>query len=985
MPRGVLRASHFMILLILLLTILEVTKAEVEGMTILLDAYDEIKMSNDPEAWWTLSPAIPRWAYVIEGDKYVPSDPINIIIPADIPIDTILTELRDDPSGETEDNWPTGTIAANCYIYDYLSGIWKAQDYHIVEGADITDIGNRMHIRLWKVYSPDFGWIWVGNVHIEEVAISELTHEVLHTGNDYTYGFEEAEHLFILEFTHDIIGDIYVYWDGTKVTTSQEPLTNAGVLITSYNVMPDYVWTVVADCIYLNNEYNRERGTLTGDGYATIIAPFRRREPSIITISASSTVITIGESITFSGDIDPDPGVPVRVTIKISGSLSTTLTTPSDERGRYSVVYTPSISLAPYVLGTYRVYAEWEGTDKLAPAISSIIEFTVKKKPSKIVVTVEPSEIRFGERVRIGGYILPSEAGANRLVTLEYIYEGIRKLIATVKANANARFEYEFKPPNAGDYDIIASWTGTVIYDGANASAHLKVLRAPSEINITINSSEITLEESIIISGVLKPPLEGIDVTVEYSYEGGPWVRLAIIKTEKGGFFSYKFTPEHAGNYSLRASWNGTRNYEPATSSIVRLTVKHAPTNITIVTDRETVYVGEDVTVAGTLKSWKGRPLAGFEVILKVTNPESTVYEYKTKTNEEGGFELAITIDTKGIWNIQAIWLGNKDYLRNETRIIKVIGNVTETLNIVITKRETSITERKPTIKKIKELTIPLDIGTNSTLKEAIMKDSLRVKVEGPRGATGFLILTVPKEVLKQLGITVGDIRTFVEGKLISFKHKETQTKHILMVTYKHSSTTMVIEVRFGHVLVLKVVDYENNPLRGAIIELRKAYEQINSTYSDNEGKARFLMLPKGTYIVRVFWRGSVVFEDLVNVTDDLQKTLSSKVFDVHVVVKSLLGLTAPGIRISMELPDETTLVQTTGDDGSTSFEQIPSGTYSIVAHGLTTDVKSVFIEGSTTVTLKVMTIVDLMIIIVTIVITASIITIKITKRKASS
>ena len=249
MQGGVLRATLF---IILLLIIFEVIMAKAEGMTILLKVYDKNKMNDDPEAWWTLSPALPRWAYVREGDKYVPKDPINIIIPADIPIDTILAELRDDPYGATEDDWEDTFVADNCYIYDYLSGTWKAQDHNIVEGADITDIGNRMHIRLWKIYSPDFGWIWVGNVHIEEVVISELSHEVLHIGNDYTYGFEEAEHLFVLEFTHDIIGDIYVYWDGTKVTISQEPLNNAGDLITSYNVMPNYnySWTVVIDCIY---------------------------------------------------------------------------------------------------------------------------------------------------------------------------------------------------------------------------------------------------------------------------------------------------------------------------------------------------------------------------------------------------------------------------------------------------------------------------------------------------------------------------------------------------------------------------------------------------------------------------------------------------------------------------------------------------------------------------------------------------------------
>ena len=65
---------------------------------------------------------------------------------------------------------------------------------------------------------------------------------------------------------------IYVYWDGEKVIVSQEPLSNAGNLITSFHIAETYNWTVTVDGIYLGNEVNPVDNTIVSDGYATIIS-----------------------------------------------------------------------------------------------------------------------------------------------------------------------------------------------------------------------------------------------------------------------------------------------------------------------------------------------------------------------------------------------------------------------------------------------------------------------------------------------------------------------------------------------------------------------------------------------------------------------------------------------------------------------------------------------------------------------------------------
>ncbi|MCD6096355.1 MAG: hypothetical protein J7J99_07335 [Thermoprotei archaeon] len=64
------------------------------------------------------------------------------------------------------------------------------------------DEWDRMHIRLWFIFSPAHGYVVVGNVHLENAAFPE--HEIIHIGNDYSYGYEYAEDIFAREFSSTI-------------------------------------------------------------------------------------------------------------------------------------------------------------------------------------------------------------------------------------------------------------------------------------------------------------------------------------------------------------------------------------------------------------------------------------------------------------------------------------------------------------------------------------------------------------------------------------------------------------------------------------------------------------------------------------------------------------------------------------------------------------------------------------------------------------
>ena len=147
-------------------------------------------------------------------------------------------------------------------------------------------------------------------------------------------------------------------------------------------------------------------------GGETATTSFYVKQPSTITIVLGKTVLGIGESFRISGDIDPDPGTSVTVTLHISGPVTVDVTVETAPDGGYSVLYTPPKG------GTYEVYAEWAGTETISGSRSDTASFTVRKLLTNITVTVTPANITYGESVVISGRIEPAEAGANQEVFL---------------------------------------------------------------------------------------------------------------------------------------------------------------------------------------------------------------------------------------------------------------------------------------------------------------------------------------------------------------------------------------------------------------------------------------------------------------------------------------------------------------------------------------------------------------------------------------
>lgn len=83
------------------------------------------------------------------------------------------------------------------------------------------------------------------------------------------------------------------------------------------------------------------------------------------------------------------------------------------------------------------------------------------------------------------------------------------------------------------------------------------------------------------ISGSIDPIRKGVTVTIRYRLSGEDvWNGLTTVQTDENIQYSYVWAPESAGNYEIKASWEGDKNTFASETEVQGLTVKEAGPNV---------------------------------------------------------------------------------------------------------------------------------------------------------------------------------------------------------------------------------------------------------------------------------------------------------------------------------------------------------------------------------------------------------------------
>ena len=139
------------------------------------------------------------------------------------------------------------------------------------------------------------------------------------------------------------------------------------------DVSPD-VYIVKAEASNVTGETKTD-DNMRVDGTVTV-----QKMNSTLSINASSTTLTVDETTTISGTLDPVRQA-VSVTIQyrlVGGTWSTLHTVATDTEGRYTHDWTPENP------GTYEVKASWQGDATTQPSESIVLTIIVQEAQTPI-------------------------------------------------------------------------------------------------------------------------------------------------------------------------------------------------------------------------------------------------------------------------------------------------------------------------------------------------------------------------------------------------------------------------------------------------------------------------------------------------------------------------------------------------------------------------------------------------------------------------
>ena len=410
------------------------------------------------------------------------------------------------------------------------------------------------------------------------------------------------------------------------------------------------------------------------DGNLTHYASSNSSSLNVTTINTTITVNTthsvkIGSSIIINGVLKDVYGniLPnTEVIIVVNGKEYTIMT---NNEGYYEMPYTT------YIIGSRLVLVKYLGNSTYNPT-SNQTNFYVNPINTAITVSTNLTNgsVKFGQSILINGTVYDEFGNILPNTEVSII---IDEETYTTTSDANGKYQFIRKSQSIGIKKVIVQYNGNYTYNPSSNEIYYTVI--PLNTKIVINHVEdIKIGSFTYIDGTIYDEFGNILPNTELSFLVND--NLVYNLSDSEGNFKFKYTPETAGIINVIVGYIGNSTHNPSANT-TSFNVNKINTKLTV-TSNNTIEIGKNTSIEGTLKDEFGHVLSNFNITLNIGGKLVNV-----TTNEFGYYKTTFIPTQEETISIIGFYGGNALYnqVENKTIINVTKINTTITLNNIKT------------------------------------------------------------------------------------------------------------------------------------------------------------------------------------------------------------------------------------------------------------------------------------------------------------
>ena len=390
---------------------------------------------------------------------------------------------------------------------------------------------------------------------------------------------------------------------------------------------------------------------------------------SSTTVTPSAATVTIGDSVSFTAEVEPFGVVGVNggtVQFVVNGAnFGAAVPLGSD-----GTATSAALATGPIGLGEHTVTATYSGDSNFGPSTSPEETFRVREPllTTTTTQTASPSTVVAGQNVTLSAHV--DVGSGSDPVTGSIIFKDGATEIGVAGLDTQGDASLDVSTLAVGSHSLTATYSGDDVYDASTSAPDtVTVTRADVDLDLVSADDTTVSGEAVNLTATVGAQAPGVGVPtgtaqllVDGSEVGGP-VTLA------GGIAMFEpLTSLAAGDHILAVAYSGDASFRAASTSLTQqVSPADTTTSVTVSPSPSPSSEEQPVTITATVSATA--PGSGAAIGTVLFTSDGDVIGAATLAPGAGGSQASIEIDTLAVGThaIAAWYAGDANYVGSQS------------------------------------------------------------------------------------------------------------------------------------------------------------------------------------------------------------------------------------------------------------------------------------------------------------------------------